>query len=54
LALGDGAEIAGAEEHADLVEIVRLVDRSVDAKARKAEVADDVRRRLIAEREHVG
>ena len=53
-ALRHGAEIARAEKHADLVEIVRAVDRSVNAEARKAEVRLDVRRGLIAEREHRG
>ena len=39
-ALGNGAEIARAEKHADLVEIVRPVDRPMDAEAREAEIAE--------------
>src|SRR4029077_18309144 len=47
-----GAEIACAEKHADFVEIVRAVYRSVDAEAREAEVGFDVRHGLVAERKH--
>ena len=49
----DRAEIARAEKHADLVEIVRPVDRPVNAEARKAEILH-VRRGLVAEGEHFG
>ena len=38
LAFGHSTEVARAEEGADLVEIVRAVDRVVDAKAGKADV----------------
>src|SRR4029077_8609213 len=38
--------------HADFVEIVRAVYRSVDAEAREAEVGFDVRHGLVAERKH--
>src|SRR6185503_19540044 len=54
LALGDRAEIARAEEYADLVEIIRPVDRPVNAEAREAEVALDFGRRAVAEAEHRG
>ena len=49
--LGDGAEIARAEKDADFIMIVGLVDRSVQAKAREAEVGVRVRRRRVAKGE---
>ena len=45
LALGDGAEIARAEKDADLVEVVRPVDRRVHAEAGEAEIVADAQRR---------
>ena len=45
LALGDGAEVAGTEKDADFVEIVRAVDRRVDAESGKAEIG--IRRRRL-------
>ena len=51
LALRHRAEIAGAEEGADLVEIVRAVDRIVQAEAGEADVAG--RRLHLAEGEQV-
>src|SRR5205814_547675 len=54
LPFGDRAEIACAEENADLVEIIRLVDRSMEAEAGKAKIVLDLRCRLVAECEHGG
>ena len=39
LPLGDRAEVGGTEKNSELVEIVRPIDRIVQAKARKAEVS---------------
>ena len=49
LPFGDGSEVARAEEDADLVVIVRTVDRRVDTEAGKAEVGLVERRDLLAE-----
>src|SRR5215213_3342835 len=51
-ALCHSAEIARPEKYADLVEVVRTIDRAVDAKTRKAGVGLYVRYRTFTEREH--
>jgi len=53
-ALRHGAEVTRPEKHADLVEIIRAVDRPVDAEARKAQVGLDLRHGLVAEGKHRG
>ncbi|MGY3149706.1 hypothetical protein ACVWYQ_006705 [Bradyrhizobium sp. USDA 3397] len=51
LPLGHGAEIARAQEDADLVVIVGTVHRRMDAEARESEIAVLERRDLLAEGE---
>src|SRR3954471_20449733 len=52
--LGHGPEIARTKKHADLVEIVRPVDRPMDAEAGETKIAGVLQvRRLVPEREHV-
>ena len=50
--LADGAEIGGAEEGADLVEIVRPVDRRMQAEAGEAQIGG-LRRLQVLEAEQV-